>query len=204
MFVDGDAFPIAPLDRWLDRTLERHPLAAVRRDENNGDRQPHPCFCVTTVGFWNDIDGDWQEGTTTWLDNAGREVSDVGGALLGNLEARQVDWLPLLRSNVVDLHPLLFGVYADIVYHHGAGFRRPILRVDTKNRDLRGTLPTGARGLVARAWRSVRLRARRAKASRTQALAEEVFARIQNDPDFVYEFTGGPRASTTLRRPSRP
>ena len=27
-----------------------------------GDPQPHPCFCVTTVGFWQDIGGDSDEG----------------------------------------------------------------------------------------------------------------------------------------------
>ncbi len=59
LFLDGDAFPVAPLGPLLaapDR------LVAVRRDENLGDPQPHPCFCLTTVGLWNDIGGDWSLG----------------------------------------------------------------------------------------------------------------------------------------------
>src|SRR6184192_1694581 len=58
MFLDGDAFPIAPLGDLVEERLERFPLAAVRRDESFGDVQPHPCFCVTTVGFWREIGGD--------------------------------------------------------------------------------------------------------------------------------------------------
>ena len=42
VFIDGDAFPIAPIGPFLRETLEQYPLVAVRRDENNGDPQPHP------------------------------------------------------------------------------------------------------------------------------------------------------------------
>ena len=73
MFLDGDAFPIADLSPILDGKLAAHPLVAVQRLENNGDRQPHPCFCVTTVGFWNSIGGDWNEGYT-WADKSGKPV----------------------------------------------------------------------------------------------------------------------------------
>jgi hypothetical protein len=62
VFLDSDAFPIRP---WVDvvRTmLAEYPLVAVRRDENYGERQPHPSFCVTTVGFWRTIEGDWRQG----------------------------------------------------------------------------------------------------------------------------------------------
>jgi hypothetical protein len=56
LFLDGDAFPIAPLDAPI---LAGNPLAAVRRDENLGDPQPHPCCCLTTAGYWAAIGGDW-------------------------------------------------------------------------------------------------------------------------------------------------
>ena len=59
LFLDSDAFPIAPLGRSL---LDGQKLVAVRRDENMGEQQPHPCFCLTTVGFWCEIDGDWRRG----------------------------------------------------------------------------------------------------------------------------------------------
>lgn len=125
LFIDGDAFPIAPLD---ERLLAGLPLAAVRRDENLGDPQPHPCCCLTTVGYWREIGGDWRRGHE-WVNSAGESVTDTGGNLLGTLEARGDAWRPLLRSNTIDLHPLWFGIYADVVYHHGAGFRTRRSRV---------------------------------------------------------------------------
>jgi hypothetical protein len=122
IFLDGDAFPVRPLVPWVGDVLAAHPLAAVRRDENLGDPQPHPSFCATTVGFWKDIDGDWLPGGT-WINSAGREVADTGGNLLVKLVDGGVDWLPLLRTNTSNPHPVWFGVYDHRIYHHGAGFQ---------------------------------------------------------------------------------
>jgi hypothetical protein len=121
VFLDGDAFPVRPLVPWIHDALKRAPLVAVRRDENLGDCQPHPCFCVTTVGFWEDLHGDWRGGR--WVNDAGREVRDTGGRLLGLLRERDIAWEPLLRTNTYNPHPLWFGVYGHRVYHHGAGFQ---------------------------------------------------------------------------------
>ena len=122
IFLDGDAFPVRPLTPWVTDVLAVHPLTAVRRDENLGDPQPHPSFCATTVGFWKEIDGDWLPGGT-WINAAGREVADTGGNLLAKLRDGAVDWLPLLRSNTSNPHPVWFGVYDHRIYHHGAGFQ---------------------------------------------------------------------------------
>ena len=128
MFIDGDAFPVADLGGVID-ALDDYPLVAVQRLENQGDRQPHPCFCMTTLGFWKSIEGDWLPGGY-WINSAGRRITDVGGRLLEALEQRQLSWKPLLRSNVKDLHALWFGVYGGVVYHHGAGFRDKMCRLD--------------------------------------------------------------------------
>ncbi len=122
MFIDGDAFPLADPMPAISEALERAPLLAVRRDENAHDPQPHPCFCVTTVGAWRALAGDWSPGYA-WPADRGRLVSDVGGNLLRKLELTATPWVPLLRSNGRALDPLFFGVYGGIVYHHGAGFR---------------------------------------------------------------------------------
>src|SRR5205814_5194913 len=74
LFLDGDAFPIAPLYDLAETVRGPVPLVAVRRDENLGDPQPHPSFCLTTVGFWKRIEGDWSMGHT-WRNTAGREVT---------------------------------------------------------------------------------------------------------------------------------
>jgi hypothetical protein len=122
MFLDGDAFPIADPMPLIEDGLGRAPLLAVRRAENVSDRQPHPCFCVTTVATWRTLPGDWSAGYS-WPNVNGQLVSDVGGNLLRQLELTETPWVEILRSNRVNLDPLFFGIYGDAIYHHGAGFR---------------------------------------------------------------------------------
>ena len=130
MFLDGDAFPIADPMPVVTDALRSAPLVAVRRAENLEDPQPHPCFCVTTVGSWRTLPGDWSQGCA-WPSVDGRRVSDVGANLLRALELSETPWEQLLRTNGSKLHSLFFAIYGDIVYHHGAGFRDDALpRVD--------------------------------------------------------------------------
>jgi hypothetical protein len=123
MFLDGDAFPIADPMSAIYEALARAALVAVRRTENLEEPQPHPCFCVTTVGTWRSLAGCWSAGPT-WPGPNGKPRSDVGASLLRSLELSGKPWVPLERSNRHNPDPVYFGVYGDIVYHHGAGFRR--------------------------------------------------------------------------------
>ncbi len=123
MFLDGDAFPIADPMPLIDDGLARAALIAVRRAENGGDEQPHPCFCVTTVKTWRDLPGDWSAGHR-WTSTDGRHPTDVGGNLLRALELTNTPWVDVLRTNRVHMDPLFFAIYGDTIYHHGAGFRR--------------------------------------------------------------------------------
>lgn len=123
MFLDGDAFPIADPMQLIGESLAAAPLVAVRRAENFEEPQPHPCFCVTTVATWRSLPGDWSAGPT-WPGPNGRPRTDVGANLLRALELSSTPWVPLLRSNRHNLDPVYFAVYADVVYHHGAGSRR--------------------------------------------------------------------------------
>lgn len=129
VFLDGDAFPIAPVARYLTETLQSHPFMAVQRLENGGDDHPHPSFAATTVGFWKAISGDWS--VAPYINRQGVEVADTGGALFNNLAARGIAWHAMLRSNRRNLHPLWYGIYAGIAYHHGAGYRSPVSRIDS-------------------------------------------------------------------------
>ncbi len=122
MFLDGDAFPIADPMPLIADGLARAPLMAVRRAENVDDQQPHPCFCVTTVGAWRKLPGDWSEGYR-WVNGMGKRVSDVGGNLLRQLELTKTPWVQVLRSNRKNLDPVLYAIYGGVVYHHGASFR---------------------------------------------------------------------------------
>ena len=122
MFIDGDAFPIVDPMPVIEEGLAKAPLVAARRAENGNDPQPHPCFCVTTVGTWHSLPGDWSGGYT-WMGARSRLITDVGGNLLRVLELTETPWVQLLRSNRRNLDPLFFALYGDVVYHHGAGFR---------------------------------------------------------------------------------
>src|SRR5579862_1674538 len=70
MFLDGDAFPITDPMPVIGAGLAQAPLLAVQRVENLNERQPHPCFCVTTVRTWRSVRGDWSLGCT-WRSAAG-------------------------------------------------------------------------------------------------------------------------------------
>jgi len=199
VFVDGDAFPIAPIAPLLSERLERHRLIAVRRDENNGDVQPHPCFCVTTVGFWHELGASWRSGRT-WPDLQGKLVTDVGGELLGALEDGGVDWHPLVRVNAVDFHPVLFGLYGEeehaaLVYHHGAAFRTGLTRADSLRPDLvaaYGTrrsrlirrLPKRGLGGAVRERLDPERRLRRRLRASIEAQSLRILSRIDRDEDF--------------------
>ncbi|MDQ2963122.1 MAG: hypothetical protein M3R31_08195 [Pseudomonadota bacterium] len=125
IFCDSDAFPVRDITDYIRSGLARWPLVAVQRLENAGDVQPHPCFSMTTASFWRRIEGDWRAGPT-WTNSHGQVVTDVGANLLRSLWLNGVEWGKMRRSNRLNLHPLLFAVYDDVVYHHGAGSRPSI------------------------------------------------------------------------------
>lgn len=128
-FLDGDAFPIGDIVTFARNKISSNKLIAIQRRENCGDIQPHPAFCATTVGFWENINGTWKYGYK-WINELGTQVSDVGGELLRILIEKKIDWLPMLRSGQLTSHPIFFGIYSNLIYHHGAGFRTPFSRYD--------------------------------------------------------------------------
>ena len=187
LFMDGDAFPIADPMPVTRAALNESVLVAVRRDENAGDPQPHPSFCATKVESWDELHGDWSKGYP-WAVNPrnGRPVSDVGGNLLFALQSRNTPWTPLTRSNRHNLHPLWFGVYGGIVYHHGAGFRPSKMSRHDK-REVRARPPR--LGRLGRWWARQRDRRPTAQRERENAqLSEHVFQQLTRDPEFFRQF----------------
>lgn len=174
LFLDGDAFPIADPGLLISAGLADAPLLAVRRAENFDDPQPHPCFCVTRVATWRELPGDWSPGYT-WPGPEGEPTTDIGANLLRRLELSGTPWTQVLRSNRHDLHPLLFGVYGDVVYHHGAGFRSPLARVDVAALDpAQATTAAAVRRTIGEAVK------------RNRRHSEAVFERIErDDPDWL-------------------
>ena len=120
----------------------------------------------------------------------------MGGNLLGLLEDAGIEWYPMLRTNKVNPHPLQFGVYEDLVYHHGGGFRLTaggrLWRAsveDRLNATLRGRLAArlpreGLAGRVRKRINPVR-RYRQALGDELARVNEQVFELIQRDDDVL-------------------
>lgn len=121
MVLDQDAFPIKSLTPSVRHVLETgEPLSAVRT-ENHGDAQPHPMFFLCRLSMWSALAATWREGPV----QLGRRTRrrDVGGTLLQQLHDANQSWVRLPRSADNRLHPVLYGVYGDLIYHHGAASR---------------------------------------------------------------------------------
>ena len=190
MFIDGDAFPIGDVLSFGKEKLSKYPLVAVQRTENLGERQPHPCFCLTTIKFWKEIHGDWKRGYC-WRNSDGKLITDSGGNLLSILKKRNIEWYPMLRSNKKNLHPLWFGIYEDLIYHQGAGFRVharskvPISRIDTCSispklyRKILLALPLGVRRHCYPINKIIK---------KNRILDEKIYRKILDDINFYHWF----------------
>jgi hypothetical protein len=191
MFLDGDAFPIADPMELIEDGLSKAALIAVRRAENVEQPQPHPCFCVTTVGTWRSLPGDWSAGPI-WPGGQGWEVTDVGSLLMRKLELAGLSWVELLRSNRHDIDPLYFAVYGGVVYHHGAGFRAENL--SATHRAMRpGLAAEAAAGSTGRLGTLIaRRRAQaweRAMRGRLVRQSEDFYEKITHGDDWLAELT---------------
>lgn len=191
MFLDGDAFPIADPMPVVRDGLSKADLVAVQRLENLNDPQPHPCFAVCRVGDWLDFHGDWSGGYA-WPNSRWGTMTDTGGNLLRILELEDRKWVPLLRSNTVNPHPLWYAIYAGIVYHHGAGFRSPISRHDAAGQpaewwprlahvELLGAPLKALNELRTNRWFDARER-------QAEAQSQSIYKEIMSNPIFFERF----------------
>ncbi len=194
-FIDGDAFPVGDIQTFVLENLKQFELVAIQRLENEGDPQPHPSFCATTVRFWQEIKGDWGQGPK-WTTHDGRMRTDVGALLWENLKKRKIKWLPIHRSNVRDLHPLWFGVYGGLIYHHGAAFRTPYCMIDIRNarniwwkRVLMNIGDSGI-GAINQGWvqNAIYSFVMKKQISRVLGHSRRILTDIQNDFDFAQQF----------------
>jgi hypothetical protein len=124
----------------------------------------------------------------------GRQVSDVGGELLRILNENRILWKKLPRSNTRNLHPLLFGIYGDLVYHHGTGFRTSaMLMLDhvehivpiksLYGRILLRCLPRRWRKDVRNSFLHPEGRIRRRLIKRNAIMSRKVYSALSTDPE---------------------
>lgn len=130
LLLDSDCFPISY--NWasmLENALLEvdMPIAAVVRYENL-DNFAHPCaFFMNRQGL---------EQTKFAIRFRKNLISQDLEDVYSNVET----FFPLLRTNVVNKHPLLGGIYWDCFYHHGAGSRSLCFRAIDSGYYYRGNL----------------------------------------------------------------
>ena len=137
VFLDPDALPIKKdWDQLVEQRMKStsFPILAISREENpepllRADQRPypHPCFLFTNLKFWKENNLSWD------LDPA--QGADCAGVLLKKwLDENKFQWGRILRTNCFNLHPLNFGVYGNIIYHHGSGNRPTYDSIDIWSR----------------------------------------------------------------------
>lgn len=111
LLLDSDCFPV--LDNWqgiLEKDMEEFLVAAIVRCEKL-DLFLHPSACYIRDLPKAEIYFSYVE-----LSNL---ISSKFIELSGNIDIG--NFYPLLRSNAININPLLFGIYKNMFYHHGAG-----------------------------------------------------------------------------------
>ena len=100
------------------------------------------------------------------------------GGVIEWMKKHNYEYYPIERSNKINLHPLYFGVYENLIYHHWAGSRRMITRQDRLKHQRNGGDGYNGPGLEAIAQENHRL-------------SDGVFDQILNQQDTIMSYLMG-------------
>jgi hypothetical protein len=214
--LDVDSFPID--DAWLDTLLAAAPpdtgLVGVLREENGDVALPHPSCFLAPRGFYEQWHPSfWPEPEATpefrKFVRATGQRADTGIRLASLLWNEQLPWGKLRRSNAVNPHYLLAGIYGDAVFHMGGITRDKVFRTDlaaSRVHKLTRPLdhlpaPTAKLKDARRALlRRVRRRANAAMAQRNRVAYRALRERLLGDADgLIAELRGVARPATVER-----
>ncbi len=218
--LDVDSFPVA--DGWIE-TISRAArtfgnVAGVLRVENGDTVLPHPSCVLLDAGFFTRYqpsfspDSDGTHEFRRFLRTTG-QAGDTGLRLAYVLWSHRLPWARLLRSNAVDVHPVIAGVYADCVFHlagvaSGTIFRRDLrsswihrLTAPIERMPMKGRL----RALKVSVLTRVQAKSRRAIVERNRVVYAQVWDRLVEDPDeFFAELRGLPASAASGPGATRP
>ena len=134
--LDVDSFPVDP--NWVGRSQallwNGAALVGALRAEWGDVAAPHPSYMFFAREFCERfhptfaLPGD-PRGQAI-LRATGQPRADTGAGYAMVLAEHQLSWSKLLRSNKVNDHPLLGGVYGDMVFHFGGGSRDKVFAID--------------------------------------------------------------------------
>ena len=118
LILDSDAWPIR--EDWFavcDKLMsDRNKLGCAAIRCENFDTFPHPCIFLAHRKI---IEKGVEFKLRTQLNLLGEPTTD----LATNYADFDTDFLPLIRTNKINYHPLFGGIYGHLFYHHGAGSR---------------------------------------------------------------------------------
>ncbi len=127
---DMDSWPIR--DDWNTvcegLVSEQVPVASVVRAEI-GDNFPFPALTFLTREFWKAGESSFSvTQRARFADEHSGDVNrpqETGSGIQAQLRQEGRSFAPLYRTNTWDPHPVMCGIYADLVFHLGAGSRTP-------------------------------------------------------------------------------
>lgn len=110
LLLDSDCFPIRKWTEELLFSMKGYSVAAIVRQENL-DTFAHPAAFF----FTRDILDKIEFGLNLQYNMIGQKFYETSS----NIK----EFWPLIRTNKINYHHILYGVYWDTFYHHGAGSR---------------------------------------------------------------------------------
>lgn len=194
--LDVDSFPVA--EDWLDRSdamLDQGAaLVGVLRRENGDVAAPHPSFMYFDRGLYErhrptfGLMRDDPRGAA-FLKASGQPRLDTGAGYAVTLFEQKLRWAALTRSNKVDDHPLMAGVYGDMIFHFGGGSRDKVFSVDVSR--ARRTRPGAT---LEELWPGI--------AAANEAIAQRALAQMGEDFDGYIDRLLGRGAASPPPRPA--
>jgi hypothetical protein len=174
---DVDSFPIDP--DWQARCEAQFAkgmqLVGVLRRENGDTASPHPSFMLFTREFqtryqptFSLMQGDPR--ALAFQKATGQPRLDTAAGYGVVLHEQDLPWSALVRSNAVNDHPLLAGIYGRMAFHFGGGSRDKVFSVDV--REARKTRPAAT---LEELWPEI--------AARNEVVARRMLGRIEADLD---------------------
>ncbi len=187
--LDCDSFPVR--QGWAsDIAKKMSPnfrVASVFRAENDDTDLPHPCGTFMEATVLDDVSVEfWPNETLRMSPDFKRYIAetnqriDTGVGLGYALWKAGIPWLRLMRSNSLDMHFMMAGIYDDVFFHLGASSRAPTFNKDYQSRlSLRFFVATKT---IPVFWRLGR-RIENDYIAKNRVLAKEIQNQLQNDAD---------------------
>jgi len=172
LLLDSDAFPISSnISNFMDLALQKAPFVSCEEPEHEKDNTreiPHPMFMLFKAKHI--LDGDISKYLSKIMDIDSSGTWWAG--LLKWLSKNDYSYYPIKRSNKINLHPLYFGIYDNLIYHHWAGSRKMITRPDRRRAKKSGESLDSI-------------------AEENHKMSAKVFKKIENELDTFIEYLSG-------------